>query len=66
MAASDYVPILLKNRLHLAGRPQMYGQRQEERADPYPAVVQATRTEFGRPRSSMRLRTSTAMATSVT
>ena len=23
MAASDNVPILLKNRLHLAGRPQM-------------------------------------------
>jgi hypothetical protein len=23
MAASDYVPIFLKNRLHLAGRPQM-------------------------------------------
>jgi hypothetical protein len=23
MAASDYVPILFKNRLHLAGRPQM-------------------------------------------
>jgi hypothetical protein len=22
MAASDYVPILFKNRLHLAGRPQ--------------------------------------------
>jgi hypothetical protein len=23
MAASDYVPIFFKNRLHLAGRPQM-------------------------------------------
>ena len=23
MAASDYVPISFKNRLHLAGRPQM-------------------------------------------
>jgi hypothetical protein len=23
MAASDYVPNFLKNRLHLAGRPQM-------------------------------------------
>jgi hypothetical protein len=23
MAASDYVPMLVKNRLHLAGRPQM-------------------------------------------
>jgi hypothetical protein len=23
MAASDYVPIVFKNRLHLAGRPQM-------------------------------------------
>ena len=23
MAASDYVPMLFKNRLHLAGRPQM-------------------------------------------
>ena len=30
----------------------------------YRAVGQATRMEFGRPRSSMRLRTSTAMATS--
>jgi hypothetical protein len=27
MAASDYVPIFFKNRLHLAGRPQM-GSRQ--------------------------------------
>jgi hypothetical protein len=26
MAASDYVPIFFKNRLHLAGRPQMAGQ----------------------------------------
>jgi hypothetical protein len=23
MAASDYAPMLFKNRLHLAGRPQM-------------------------------------------
>ncbi|MET4719290.1 hypothetical protein ABIF63_003396 [Bradyrhizobium japonicum] len=23
MAASDYVPIFFKNRLHLAGRPQL-------------------------------------------
>ena len=38
----------------------------EGERNPYPAVVQATRTEFGRPRSSMRLRTSPAMATSVT
>src|ERR1700746_151184 len=27
MAASDYVPIFFKNRLHLAGRPQMPGAR---------------------------------------
>jgi hypothetical protein len=26
MAASDYVPIFFKNRLHLAGRPQMITQ----------------------------------------
>ena len=36
----------------------------EGERNPYPVVAQATRTEFGRPRSSMRLRTSTAMATS--
>ena len=28
MAASDNVPILLKNRLHLAGRPQMVPVRE--------------------------------------
>ena len=27
MAASDYVPIFFKNRLHLAGRPQMSTRR---------------------------------------
>jgi hypothetical protein len=32
---------------------------------PFPAVDQATRTELGRPRSSIRLRTWAAMATSV-
>ncbi len=31
MAASDYVPIIFKNRLHLAGRPQMGSRRS---ADP--------------------------------
>ena len=28
MAASDYVPIFFKNRLHLEGRPQMEGRPQ--------------------------------------
>ena len=37
----------------------------EAKEAPSPGVAQALRTEFGRPRSSMRLRTSTAMATSV-
>lgn len=31
MAASDYVPIFFKNRLHLAGRPQM-GTRPSKQA----------------------------------
>jgi hypothetical protein len=29
MAASDYVPIFFKNRLHLAGRPQMSSRPSE-------------------------------------
>jgi hypothetical protein len=29
MAASDYVPIFFKNRLHLAGRPQMSSRPRE-------------------------------------
>jgi hypothetical protein len=32
MAASDYVPIFFKNRLHLAGRPQM-GSRPSTKRD---------------------------------
>ncbi len=32
MAASDYVPIFFKNRLHLVGRPQM-GSRFENRSE---------------------------------
>ena len=31
MAASDYVPIFFKNRLHLAGRPQMSTQPKSKR-----------------------------------
>jgi hypothetical protein len=37
----------------------------ETRKPPFPTVDQATRTEFGHPRSSIRLRTTAAMATSV-
>ena len=43
MAASDYVPIFFKNRLHLAGRPQMSTRpRQDFRPRP------ADRTGLGR------------------
>ena len=35
MAASDYMPIFFKNRLHLAGRPQM---------STHPSSVFGTRT----------------------
>jgi transposase len=38
---------------------------EEAKEPPFPAVDQATRTEFGRPRSSIRLRAAAAMATSV-
>ena len=41
-------------------------EAQRKKRSPFDAVDQATRTEFGRPRSSMRLRTSTVMATSAT
>ena len=40
-------------------------EEEEAKEPPFPAVDQATRTEFGRPRSSIRLRTWAAMATSV-
>ena len=40
-------------------------EEEETREPPFPAVDQATRTESGRPRSSIRLRTWAAMATSV-
>jgi hypothetical protein len=33
MAASDYVPIFFKNRLHLVGRPQMSTQPSTTLAD---------------------------------
>ncbi|WP_298885054.1 MBL fold metallo-hydrolase [uncultured Bradyrhizobium sp.] len=42
MAASDYVPIFLKNRLHLAGRPQMSTRpriRDEGKPDPRAMLV---------------------------
>lgn len=37
----------------------------EGKKSPQPVVAQATRTEFGRPRSSMRLRTATPTMTPV-
>jgi hypothetical protein len=40
-------------------------EKEEAKVAPSPAVSQATRTEFGRPRSSIRLSTWAAMATSV-
>src|SRR5689334_18782686 len=40
-------------------------EEEEAKEAPFPAVNQATRTEFGHPRSSIRLRTWAAMATSV-
>ena len=40
-------------------------EKEEAKEPPFPAVDQATRMEFGRPRSSIRLRTWAAMATSV-
>jgi hypothetical protein len=43
MAASDYVPIFFKNRLHLAGRPQM-GSRPNRRSRPGAAPLLMART----------------------
>src|SRR5690349_9781183 len=40
-------------------------EKEEAKEPPFPAVDQATRTEFGPPRSSIRLRAAAAMATSV-
>src|SRR3954470_14532538 len=40
-------------------------EEEEAREPPFPTADQATRTEFGHPRSSIRLRTWAAMATSV-
>jgi len=50
MAASDYVPIFFKNRLHLAGRPQMA-------ASDYVPIFFKNRLHLaGRPQMSTRLR----------
>ena len=40
-------------------------EKEEAKEPPFPTADQATRTEFGRPRSSIRLRTEAATATSV-
>src|SRR5690348_18358241 len=40
-------------------------EKEEAKEPPFPAVDHATRTEFGPPRSSIRLRAAAAMATSV-
>ena len=45
--------------------PACCTEEEEAREPPSPSVNYATRTEFGRPRSSIRLRTWAAMATSV-
>ena len=45
--------------------PACCTEEEKAKEPPFPGVDQATRTEFGRPRSSIRLRTWAAMATSV-
>jgi hypothetical protein len=45
--------------------PACCTEEEEAKNPPFPTVDQATRTEFGHPRSSIRLRTWAAMATSV-
>jgi hypothetical protein len=40
-------------------------EEEEAKETPFPAVDHATRTEFGRPRSSIRLRAASAIVTSV-
>ena len=56
----------VRNALSAELRVSVLQRGAEGERHPYPVIAQATRTEFGRPRSSMRLRTLTAMATSVT
>ena len=46
-------------------KPACCTEEGEARKPPFPTVDQATRTEFGHPRSSIRLRTTAATATSV-
>src|SRR3954470_15420560 len=48
-----------------ANHPACCTEEEEAKEPPFPAVDHAARTEFGRPRSSIRLRTWAAMATSV-
>ena len=56
---------LLRFRCPGCGRSPVAWTRDAGAATPTPAVVQAMRTEIGRPHSSMRLRTWTATSTSV-
>ena len=63
-AASDYARLPRSRRRRRHQRPCCRDQRCE-RSDPSPFCVQATRTEFGRPNSGMRLRAWTATPTSV-
>src|SRR4051812_12124739 len=50
---------------HSQRRPACCTEEEKAKELPFPTVDQATRTGFGRPRSSIRLRTWAAMATSV-
>jgi hypothetical protein len=47
MAASDYVPIFFKNRLHLAGRPQMSTRPRSDQGRHLSSLKSASRLSNG-------------------